>query len=36
MSYYYPPNYINPFEEEDELNSYLDYLELEDCPEDDN
>lgn len=26
----------NPFEEEDELNSYLDYLELEDCPEDDN
>ena len=28
--------YVNPFEEEDELNSYLDYLELEDCPEDDN
>jgi hypothetical protein len=28
--------YINPFEEEDELNSYLDYLELEDYPEDDN
>ncbi len=28
--------YTNPFKEEDELNSYLDYLELEDCPEDDN